>query len=78
MLSLGSGEPTTAICSMLIAQAFQSIRYPILPIRSVMPGATGNLTDSVEEFYTVRHHSLFAPRGSESSARPRQTLTATA
>jgi cell wall-associated NlpC family hydrolase len=31
MLSLGSGDPTRAICSTLIAQAFQSIRYPILP-----------------------------------------------
>ena len=32
MLALGSGDPTRAICSTLIAQAFQSIRYPILPI----------------------------------------------
>ncbi|MGH8679798.1 MAG: hypothetical protein ACREUQ_15810 [Burkholderiales bacterium] len=27
MLSLGSGEPTRAMCSTLIAQAFQSIRF---------------------------------------------------
>lgn len=31
MLILGSGDPTRAICSTLIAQAFQSIGYPILP-----------------------------------------------
>lgn len=31
MIALGSGEPTRAICSTLIAQAFQSVRYPILP-----------------------------------------------
>ena len=31
MLSIGSGDPTKAICSTLIAEAFQSIRYPILP-----------------------------------------------
>ncbi|MGC3874725.1 YiiX/YebB-like N1pC/P60 family cysteine hydrolase [Halomonas sp. GXIMD04776] len=31
MLSLGSGDPTRAICSTLLAQAFQSVRYPILP-----------------------------------------------
>lgn len=31
MLALGSGDPTRAICSTLIAQAFQSVRYPILP-----------------------------------------------
>ncbi len=28
-LSLGSGDPSLAICSSLIAQAFQSINYPI-------------------------------------------------
>lgn len=31
LLSLGSGDPTRAICSSLIAQAFQDVRYPILP-----------------------------------------------
>src|SRR5690606_15504646 len=31
MLALGSGEPTRAICSTLLAQAFGSIGYPILP-----------------------------------------------
>ena len=29
--ALGSGLPTRAICSSLIAEAFQSVRYPILP-----------------------------------------------
>ncbi len=62
MISLGSGEPTKAICSTLIAQAYQSIRYPILPIRSVVPAATDDCVECVEEFYSVRHHSLFAPR----------------
>jgi len=33
MLAFGSGDPTKAICSTLIAQAFQSIRYPILPMQ---------------------------------------------
>lgn len=28
MIALGSGDPTRAICSTLIAQIFQSIRYP--------------------------------------------------
>ena len=31
LLALGSGDPTRAICSTLIAQAFQSVHYPILP-----------------------------------------------
>lgn len=31
LLSLGSDDPTRAICSTLIATAFQNIHYPILP-----------------------------------------------
>ena len=31
VLALGSGDPTRIICSALIAQAFESVRYPILP-----------------------------------------------
>src|ERR1700755_508697 len=31
MISLGSGDPTKIICSALIAQAFDAVRYPILP-----------------------------------------------
>ena len=33
MLAIGAGDPTKAICSTLIAEAFQSIHYPILPER---------------------------------------------
>ena len=54
MLTLGSGEPTSAICSTLIAQAFQSVRYPILPIRH---RTGGNL-----ETFSLRNYSLFTPR----------------
>lgn len=32
MLAFGSGDPTKAICSTLVAQAFHSIHYPILPL----------------------------------------------
>jgi len=62
MLSLGSGEPTKAICSSLIAQAFQSISYPILPQITVRPAPTPDCNDCVEEHYRIRHHSLYAPR----------------
>ena len=31
MIALGSGDPTRAICSSLIAEAFQSVGYPVLP-----------------------------------------------
>ncbi len=56
MIALGSGEPTRAICSTLIAQAFEEVGYPILPeVRRV---------DDVsrKEILHIRHHSLYAPR----------------
>jgi hypothetical protein len=61
MLALGSGDPTRAICSSLIAQAFQSVRYPILPdIRTVKARAGSSFAR--REILHVRHHSLFTPR----------------
>ncbi|GAB1233003.1 YiiX/YebB-like N1pC/P60 family cysteine hydrolase [Ferrigenium sp. UT5] len=62
LLALGSGDPTRAICSTLIAQAFQSIRYPILPQVVRHSAQRTECPDCVEEFYRLRHHSLFTPR----------------
>lgn len=65
MLSLGSGDPTRAICSTLIAQAFQSIGYPILPMihsTSLDRHDCPDCPHCVQEILKVRHHSLFAPR----------------
>jgi len=63
MLALGSGDPTRAICSTLIAQAFQSVRYPILPLVSsvFVAGAVKGET-RISEIQHIRHHSLFTPR----------------
>ena len=61
MLAMGSGDPTKAICSTLIAQAFQSVGYPILPAmvrRNSDPGAD----DHNREILTIRHYSLYTPR----------------
>lgn len=60
MIALGSGDPTRAICSTLIAQAFQSIRYPILPLVERLPAEDGAGPGS--EIYHIRHYSLFTPR----------------
>ncbi len=61
MLSFGSGDPTRAICSSLIAQAFQTVRYPILPyIRHVKAVHGSNYAQ--REILHIRHHSLFTPR----------------
>ncbi len=59
MLALGSGDPTRAICSTLIAQAFQSMQYPILP--RVEKNLSGDSTVA-REILHIRHHSLFTPR----------------
>lgn len=63
MLALGSGDPTRAICSTLIAQAFQSVRYPILPnVQRESVAADGFNRRLVREILHIRHHSLFTPR----------------
>ena len=62
MIALGSGEPTRAICSTLIAQLFQSVHYPILPRVETLPAPRPGCDDCVQEILHIRHFSLFAPR----------------
>ena len=63
MLALGSGDPTRAICSTLITQAFQSVGYPILPVIELRRELESNGYGYVErEILHIRHHSLFTPR----------------
>ena len=63
MIALGSGTPTRAICSSLIAQAFQSVRYPILPsIEYIEKQGRASSPQGREEILRIRHHTLFVPR----------------
>jgi hypothetical protein len=62
MIALGSGEPTRAICSTLIARLFQSVKYPILPLVETLPAPRPGCDDCVQEILHIRHHTLFAPR----------------
>ncbi len=62
MLALGSGDPTRAICSTMIAQLFQSVGYPILPQIETLPAPRPGCEYCVQEILHIRHHSLFAPR----------------
>ena len=61
MLALGSGDPTRAICSTLIAQAFEKIRYPIIArdanALSYTPQASFQPTN-----FEPKHFSLLTPR----------------
>lgn len=62
MLSLGSGEPTRAICSTLIANAFQQVRYPILPRVEQHSEIDSMGMNRRREIMHIRHSSLFTPR----------------
>lgn len=62
MLAFGSGDPTRAICSSMIAEAFQSIKYPILPDVELLQNTTRKGKRYKKEVYHIRHHSLFSPR----------------
>jgi hypothetical protein len=64
LIALGSGEPTRAICSTLIAQAFQSVYYPILPHVDHVGDPTSPVQSeqTQREILHIRHYSLFAPR----------------
>ena len=57
MIALGSGHPTRIICSALIAQAFEYVRYPILPKVTRLESEAAR-----REILEIRHCSLYAPR----------------
>ncbi|HWL30919.1 MAG TPA: YiiX/YebB-like N1pC/P60 family cysteine hydrolase [Xanthobacteraceae bacterium] len=57
MIALGSGDPTRIICSALIAQAFEHVRYPILPKITHVESETAR-----RDILEIRHSSLYAPR----------------
>jgi hypothetical protein len=62
MLAFGSGDPTRAICSTLIAEAFQSVHYPILPEVTFVHDGEPDCNDCYHEVMHIRHYSLFTPR----------------
>jgi len=57
MIALGSGHPTRIICSALIAQAFEHVRYPILPKVTRIESEQAR-----RDILEIRHSSLYAPR----------------
>jgi hypothetical protein len=63
MLAIGSGDPTKAICSTLIAEAFEAIHYPILPESIIINGKTYSVAPYVKsENEHIRKHGLYTPR----------------
>ncbi|MEM7195009.1 MAG: YiiX/YebB-like N1pC/P60 family cysteine hydrolase [Pseudomonadota bacterium] len=61
MIAFGSGDPSRAICSTLIAETFQSIRYPILPTVEKKT-VISPYSYQQREILHIRDHTLFTPR----------------
>src|SRR4030081_3590571 len=57
IIAFGSGDPTKIICSAVIAQAFDAVRYPILP--KVTRAANRKAR---REILHIRNSSLYMPR----------------
>ena len=57
MVALGSGSPTKFICSALIASAFQSVRYPILPKITELGSKAAR-----REILAIRQSTFYMPR----------------
>ena len=64
LIALGSGEPTRAICSGLIAEAFNNIGYPILPEGDKLGDPDSAATREVAH---IRTYSLYTPRDFDAS-----------
>ena len=66
MIALASGDPTRAICSTMIADAFKSIGYPILPDTDGDHRAMSGKSYAIAPYQQreIRHierHGLFTP-----------------
>ncbi len=62
MIALGSGDPTRLICSTLIAQAFETVRYPMELFAGASVGSYLAPVDTMRDFericVPVRQQSL--------------------
>jgi hypothetical protein len=63
-IGLGASSPTRALCSTLLAEAFQHINYPVLPvIEFVDDDSAAQLSHhTVREILHIRSSSLYVPR----------------
>jgi hypothetical protein len=57
LIALGSGDPSRLICSALIAEAFSTVHYPILPKIKLTRSR-----QAMEQILEIRHSSLYCPR----------------
>jgi hypothetical protein len=62
LLALGSGDPTRAVCSTLIADAFHSVSYPVLPEVILSRNSDVEAQHSFAEMVHIQEHGLYMPR----------------
>ena len=62
LFALGSGDPTRAICSTLIAEAFQGVDYPILPEVVLERNSDIEAERAYAELRHIQEHGLYMPR----------------
>ncbi len=62
LLSVAAGDPTRAICSTLIAEAYEQIGYPILPRSVLARDGDPEAADSRAEMQHIRQYGLYMPR----------------
>ena len=62
LLAVGSADPTRAICSTLIAEAFRSVNYPILPAAVLSRPDDPDYAHSYEEAVHIHKFGLYVPR----------------
>lgn len=62
LLAIGSGDPTRAICSTLIAEAYHSIGYPILPEVLMAHPEDPAIHQIFAEMKHIQDHGLYMPR----------------
>ncbi len=61
-LALGGGDPSRAICSTMIAEAFQALHYPILPDITLSDLVSPAGRHCHREILHIRNHGLYTPR----------------
>jgi hypothetical protein len=63
LIAVGSGAPSQAICSTLIAEAFNSIHYPVLPTIELVTASDPKTQHHItREILHIRDSSLYTPR----------------
>ncbi|SDL42135.1 Permuted papain-like amidase enzyme, YaeF/YiiX, C92 family [Modicisalibacter muralis] len=67
LMVFGSGDPTRTICSTFIAEGFQLLRYPVLPIVESSPSGDPACRNGGPERFSLRPYRLFTPRDFDAS-----------